>query len=487
MAAPRDQQVSSESIRLLGAALDRLAESIAVLDEDGRIVVVNRAWIDFGRTNGAASDEQWIGVDYLAACHDSEWQWLQGAREACAGVRAVLAGAKEEIEMVYPWHGPHEKRWFRMRASGFNHAGARWAMVTYTNISDVKHFSEVVTTSHLHYRNLVDNALTGVINTTFDGEITFVNQALARMLEFDSPQEMLAEGTLPLWRYPEHRQKFLSELKQHGHVENYEMDAVTKTGKIIHTLISATLHSDEISGMVIDITERKQAQDHIKAHESRLKALASQLTFAEERERRRVALELHDHMVQSLAVMRMQLAAAKKESTGQKVAAILDEVSDSVRQALQDTRNVISDLSAPLTKEIDLSAAISEWLREQVEERYGLASRFNDDGEPKPLDEDTKAVLFRSVRELLINAVKHAKASRVTVGLQRKGSTVQIVVEDDGVGLARDQLPEKKTGEGGFGLFSIKERMTDIGGSFEIESSPGQGVRAILSAPLEPE
>ena len=474
-----------------------------------------------------------------------------------------------------------------------------------TNSDDTERLADAATTRDLHFRNLVDNALTGVMNTTLDGKITFVNRALARMVEFDSPEEMQEKGVILHWRNPERRQELIAKLKQQGYVNNYEIDLVTRTGKVIHTLVSATLQGDVISSMVTDITERKQAEEalhesedkfrtlvtnteeivymiakdgtfllsegkglsklglkpgqvvgesvfelykdypdmlddmrrafngetvtkevnvdgnyfrswytphknhegeiigllglsvniteqkqaenKLREYQERLRSLASELTLTEERERRNIALELHDQVGQSLAVMRMQLAVAQKESEGRKVAAILDEVSGSLRQAIQDTRNVIYDLSSPLINEFGLSAALSEWLREQIGERHGLQSELRDDGEPKPLGEDTKAILYRNVRELLTNVVKHANASRVTVSLQRRGNTAQIVVEDNGIGLVEGKIPEKKAGEGGFGLFSIEERMADLGGSFEIESHPGQGVRALLTAPLEPD
>ena len=463
-----------------------------------------------------------------------------------------------------------------------------------------------------HFRNLVDNALIGIIDNTLEGRILFVNQALARMLEFESPQQMQAEGTLLRWCDPEDRKAFISSLNQQGYVNNYEADLFSRTGRHMHVLLSARLQGDVISSMVVDITDRKraetalqnserrfsdiadnalewiwevdgngkytyaspvveklmgykpeeilkkhfydlihpddkeelkqaafevfarkekfngfinrnvhkngtvvwlstsgipvidesgelvgyrgadiditkrkQAEEKLQEYQRRLRALASELTLTEEKQRRNIALELHDQVGQSLAVMRMQLAVARKESSGRKVAAILDEVSGSLRAAIQDTRHIISDLSSPLINELGLAAALSEWLKERIGEYYGLESQFTDDGEPKPLGKDTEAILFRSVRELLTNVVKHANANRVSVSFQRIGSTAQVVVEDDGAGLADGMRTEKDTtADGGFGLFSIRERMSDLGGTLEIESLPGQGVRAILTAPL---
>ena len=171
-------------------------------------------------------------------------------------------------------------------------------------------------------------------------------------------------------------------------------------------------------------------------------------------------------------------------------------MSASLRLAIQDTRNIISDLSSPLINELGLSAAVSGWLKERIGERYGLMTEFIDDGEPMPLGQDTQAILFRGVRELLANVVKHANANRVSVSIQRQhqnerpiahqGGVARIVVEDDGVGLSGVTVPDRDGSEAGFGLFSIRERMSDLGGSLVIESLPGRGVRAILTALLEP-
>lgn len=240
-----------------------------------------------------------------------------------------------------------------------------------------------------------------------------------------------------------------------------------------------------LMGLSINITEQKLAEKKLQDYQQRLRALASELTLTEERERRNIALDLHDQVGQSLAVMRMQLAMAQNESGSRKVVAILDEVSGALRAAIQDTRHVITDLNSPLIIELGLAAALSEWLTERIGKRYGLETQFIDDGDPKPLNEDTGAILFRSIRELLTNVVKHANAKRVSVSLQRRGSTIQIVVEDDGVGLTDGKHPKKDSTESGFGLFSIEERMSDLNGSLEIESHAGQGFKAILTAPLK--
>lgn len=233
-----------------------------------------------------------------------------------------------------------------------------------------------------------------------------------------------------------------------------------------------------------DISERKQAEQAIADYQNRLKELAYQLSRTEEKERRSIAIDLHDRVGQSLAVMRMQLAAAIGKTKEPEVVKSLEDVSDSLRQAIQETRSIMYDISSPMISELGLSAAISEWLEVNIGEQYGLRTLFGDDGADKPLSDDTSSLLFRHVRELLVNVVKHANASQVSVKITRHDNTIQILVEDDGKGLNKQQTAEHKQSRG-FGLFSIEERMRDLGGSLLLENLPGKGVRAVITAPLE--
>jgi signal transduction histidine kinase len=116
--------------------------------------------------------------------------------------------------------------------------------------------------------------------------------------------------------------------------------------------------------------------------------------------------------------------------------------------------------------------------------RHGLRTSFDDRAGVAPLTEDVRAVLFRNVRELLINAVKHAEARMVSVRMESDGGTLQITVQDDGVGFDAGSGADRPSNEGAFGLFSVRERMADMGGSLEIVSAPGEGTRATLIAPL---
>jgi signal transduction histidine kinase len=126
-----------------------------------------------------------------------------------------------------------------------------------------------------------------------------------------------------------------------------------------------------------------------------------------------------------------------------------------------------------------------EWLAEHMQQQYGLVVSVEDDDHPKPLDNEARVLLFRAVRELLFNVLKHAQASGARVCMRRAGEHLEVIVEDNGVGFAPDKLGAAPGKIEGFGLFSIRERLNYFGGRMEIESTPGEVTRVILTIPLQ--
>ncbi|MCM2369461.1 sensor histidine kinase [Aporhodopirellula aestuarii] len=236
-----------------------------------------------------------------------------------------------------------------------------------------------------------------------------------------------------------------------------------------------------------EVTERKEAEEILQKHQTRLKALASELTVAEERERRRIAADLHDDVGQTLALARIQLAFARKSMSSPELGAKLDELSLTILKASQDTRHLVYDLSSPSLNELGLDEAIEEWLEEEIGNRYGLKTQIVIQAKPaapeNAVSDDVNALLFRSVRELLINVVKHAKARHVVVTSEHTSNHIKITVADDGDGFDAGSEAFRASSEGGFGLFSIRERMMNLGGSLQIDSEPGKGCHAKLIVP----
>jgi signal transduction histidine kinase len=213
--------------------------------------------------------------------------------------------------------------------------------------------------------------------------------------------------------------------------------------------------------------------------EARVKAEKS-LRESEERERHLIATDLHDFVGQNLVASQYQLGALRKLLSTPEAAARMDEVRELIAQTIQYTRSLTIELRSPVLEELGLQPAL-ESLAESYESTHGVPVRVEDDGLPKEIGDETGYLLFRSVRELLMNVVKHAKASEAKISLTRTGDNVRIAVMDNGIGFTATASP----GPGhSFGLFTIRERLRGLGGRCDVESAPGAGTTVILTAPL---
>ena len=235
---------------------------------------------------------------------------------------------------------------------------------------------------------------------------------------------------------------------------------------------------------MVDITHQKQAEKKVLTCQQKLRSLASELSFAEERTRRQTAVALHDIIGRTIAFAKMKLGALRKPTLDASLLESLDEIIELLNTTLEDTRNLISELSPPVLYELGFIPAI-EWLTQHMQQEYGIKVAFLDDKRTKPLDKDVRMFLFQAVRELLVNVAKHAKAQKAKVSVYRDEDKIRVDVSDDGIGFDNTEAFPIMDITTGFGLFSIRERMESIGGQLKIESEPGNGTKVIVTAPLK--
>jgi signal transduction histidine kinase len=230
--------------------------------------------------------------------------------------------------------------------------------------------------------------------------------------------------------------------------------------------------------------ERKHTEERLLAYQKQLRTLASKLSRTEEQERRNIANDLHDNLAQNLAIAKMRLGPLLKTSAVGEISDSLNEIRTLIGQAIKYTRSLIFEISSPVLYTLGFESAI-ESLIEHFEAQYHLPISFEKDQWPKPLDDDIQGVLFRAVRELLINTVKHAEASEVSVSIQKINNHIRIKVEDNGRGFDPSQIRLNGEESGGFGLFHIRERIDFLGGAFEINAQSGHGTCVTLQVPLK--
>jgi PAS domain S-box-containing protein len=213
-----------------------------------------------------------------------------------------------------------------------------------------------------------------------------------------------------------------------------------------------------------------------------LRALATELNLAEQRERKRVAAELHDYLAQLLVLAKMKLGQGKR--LADRIPACVEfirESEDALTEALTYTRTLVADLSPPVLHDFGLPTALG-WLGQQMERhQLKVAVRVAPDVHPK-LPTDRALLVFQSVRELLMNIAKHSGTGEACLSVAQSSGYLRIEVRDEGKGFT---VAPESGASSKFGLFSIRERMRALGGTFDIDSAPGKGTTALLTLPVD--
>ncbi len=233
--------------------------------------------------------------------------------------------------------------------------------------------------------------------------------------------------------------------------------------------------------IVAQAYQRNISYEQLNEYQEKLRSLASELSLTEERERRKLASDLHDHVSQSLSIAKIKLGVMRNK-IGNGDTTPITEIIDLVSQSIADIRTLTFELSPPVLYDLGLIPAL-QWLAEQFGKEHNIQIDVTDDIEEKPVAEEIKVEIFKITRELLMNVAKHAEASHIQIDIKRVENTIELTVTDNGTGI----LPEadrNKNSKGGFGLFSIKERLEHLGGTFVINCGAECGTQAKLHAPL---
>jgi PAS domain S-box-containing protein len=355
----------------------------------------------------------------------------------------------------------------------------------------IQDYIEALRASEARFRTIFEGATAGIALVDSECRMVEANPALQRLLGC-SPRDLLgqrltgfsgsedAEDGAALFR------ELVAGTRECLQVEKKYVcrDGKTFWGRLTVSPLIGTKAEDQFAiCMVDDITHQKQADQDIRTYQEQLRSVASELSLTEERERRRLATDLHDHVGQILALAQIKLGAMRESAAATHLAEPMDEVRRLIEQTIQYTRSLTFELSPPILYDLGFEAAV-EWLAELIQEQHGIKIQVQADRSAQALNDELRVLLFQTVRELLINAVRYAQAKNIRVFVAREAATLQIKVEDDGLGLGT--APDSPLhGPSGFGFFSIRERLRYLGGRLEVESEPGWGTRVTLVVPLK--
>ena len=304
---------------------------------------------------------------------------------------------------------------------------------------------------------------------------------------------------------PQSEEEFHRHLMEHGRWQG-EIQQSTKKGQPVVVESRMVTMSEEHGGILVletnrDVTERRaihervcrlaeELEDRVQERtkellqsQTLLRQLASELTIAEQRERRRIATDLHDYLAQLLVCARLKVSQSRSRMEDAEVEGWLGESDDILQQALTYTRSLVAQLTPMALHEFGLTAAL-KWLADQMRQQYQLSVQVEvQPGTTVTLPEDQSVLIFQSIRELLINVAKHARVDQAAVRMEQREGRLVIAVTDEGLGSDQASAPAQSLSSK-FGLFSIGERMRALGGTFEFKSTPGKGTSATLSLPL---
>ncbi|MFW6333196.1 MAG: ATP-binding protein [Thermodesulfobacteriota bacterium] len=350
------------------------------------------------------------------------------------------------------------------------------------------------------YRVLIESMDEGAVILSGEEVILYCNRRLSDLLRV--PVNHLLGSEMSGFLAPGDTDSFrrLCSRAYEEKTAKTEIDLIAADGERIPTLISlCTLPVDGLESLcmvVTDLTEQKNNEAILAAYSQRLiqknkelerraeqlARLSSELTMTEQRERRQMSRILHDGLQQMLASARMQVETLSNKLNQADLKRSADLIADILSESIQISRSLCMDLSPPVLHDIGLEAGL-QWLARSMHEKHDLKVEIDLEKAGEPAEE-IKFMAFDSVRELLFNAVKHARVPQVRVSLGPEGADrLRIMVSDEGAGFDLERIDSGPNQEGGFGLFSIRERITLIGGSLEIETAPGQGSRFTLVFP----
>lgn len=232
---------------------------------------------------------------------------------------------------------------------------------------------------------------------------------------------------------------------------------------------------------------RKKAEEALTESETQVKILTNKLLLVEERERKRIANELHDSLGQSLNSIKfrveniLQQTNAKRAETN---AESLEIIIPLIQQSIEEVRRIAMDLRPSVLDDLGILATLAWFCREFQKTYPGIHIKKQTDIQEHEVPEFLKAVAYRIAQEALNNILKHSKADLVSLSLRKTNNAIELTIQDNGQGFDVQEVLSMESSMRGLGLSSMRERAELSGGSFVIESARGKGTVIRASWPI---
>ena len=343
---------------------------------------------------------------------------------------------------------------------------------------------------HQKYFDLFNLAPIGYFTIDKSGLITEVNLTGAELLGA-TKSDLLGKG-FSHWIAKESQDTFYLHRREAiatGMQQTCELILIKSDGSEFFGQLTSRLESNENGNFMhlritlMDITDRKKAEQKQLKYDATLKSMALKLTQTQERERKKLSTQIHDGINQRMAIIRLELQQIIQSISDSSLAATLNRISSEIHCIMQDSYSLMFELSNPILYELGLVAAITSLLESKLLKSQGIDCKIVTPDIHIELNQNSAIILYQAVHELLINISKHAKAKNVEVVIKKEKKHLRIEIKDDGIGFTPliEKMPFLK---GGFGLFHIRESILSIKGELNIESELQHGTTVTITVPL---
>ncbi len=471
---------SAREAREHAELLDLAHDMIFVHDMDGRIVFWNR---------GAELTYGWKAEEAVGRLSHELLQ-TEFAEPLLRITAQIVREGWWEGELVRTTHDGRQvtvaARW-ALRRDG---EGKPAAILEIDNdITARKHAEQEMAEARRFAESIVDTIQESLVVLDSQLRVISANRSFHQTFGTD-PQQIIGQPLPTLGRGPwanaELPRRLLGVLTPGGDFEGFEVEC--NGGEPRAFVLSARPICPPANGaerillVIRDVTLCRRQQRTIEADKEQLGSLTEELMMTEERQRRQIAQALHDSVGQSLAFSKRELNLLRQRGP-EEVRRTLQEVCEQLDDAIKHTRDLTFELSPSTLYTLGLQAALEE-LAEQFGESEGFHCQVEGPGDCLPLNEQMRSLLYRAVRELLVNVAKHAEARNVRIVLDRAEQGFRIAVQDDGKGFDVSTLKGRGKG-GGFGMLSVRERLVRVGGAFAVESAQGKGTKVTMIVPVD--
>jgi len=491
----RSEAASREKIEDLDKIFNFSADLLSIATVKGRLIRINPA---FGRLLGCR-DEEITDRCFLEFVHPDDLEASQNALNDLKVGREV----KDLVNRYRSHHGTYH--WIEWRITPYR---GEWVCAMGRDITGRKESEDALRLSEEKFRSIVESSPIAMhlYHLESDGRLVLIDSnsaadqetGLSNQSFFGKTIEEVFPNLIETHIPETYKQVALGELDTQSfefHYSDSHVSGVFEV-RVFRTAPRAiAVAFSDISERVLLTESLKNSQDELEIqvkirtaqlHERtlQLRALASELTHTEERERRRIALLIHDHLQQTLVAALLNIGMLKQKQVHASCLDDLGDVEQMIREGIQITRTLTAELSPVVLHQCGLAAAL-KWLRSWCLEKYGLNVTVEAE-EGINLTIDSSLTLFLSVRELLFNTVKYSGVQSAYVRLWQmpEDRTIRIEVSDKGVGFDATLVRAREGTAGGFGLFNIRERLELLGGGLITKSSPRKGSHFILWLPL---